>query len=253
MLARFLFRAWKARWRDHRAELGALRAAIAPGELAIDAGAHKGSFLYTLARAARPGLAIAFEPQPELASYLERAAHVARLSNVVVERCALSDEEGERELLVPSDGFTQGASLESSIGAERACRSVTVRTMTLDRYLQGQRARVAALKLDVEGHEPALLRGAERTLAEHRPLLVLECEERHLGAGGTARLFAWLRERGYDGDFVQRGRLRPLREFEPTLHQRRGPGAFWNEPDYCNNFVLRHRGRGAGVAGTGAV
>ena len=40
MLARFLFRAWKARWRDHRAELAALRAAIAPGALAIDAGAH---------------------------------------------------------------------------------------------------------------------------------------------------------------------------------------------------------------------
>ena len=253
MLARFLFRAWKARWRDHRAELAALRAAIAPGELAIDAGAHKGSFLYTLARAARPGRAIAFEPQPELASYLERACRAARLSNVTIERCALSDAEGERELLVPSDGFTQGASFETSIGTERPCRPVKVRTTTLDRYLQGNGTRVAALKLDVEGHEPALLRGAERTLAEHRPLLVLECEERHLGAGGMARLFAWLRERGYDGDFVERGRLRPLSEFEPSRHQRQGPGAFWNESGYCNNFVLRHRGRDAGVAKLGAV
>lgn len=253
MLARFLFRAWKARWRDHRAELAALSGAIAPGELAIDAGAHKGSFLYTLARAARPGRAIAFEPQPELASYLERACAAARLSNVSVERCALSDADGERELLVPSDGFTQGASLEGAIGAERPCRAVVVRTTTLDRYLQGNRERVAAIKLDVEGHEPALLRGAERTLEEHRPLLVLECEERHLGPGGTARLFAWLRERGYDGDFVERGRLRPLRDFEPALHQRSGPGAFWNERGYCNNFVLRHGGRGAGVAEPGAV
>ena len=159
------------------------------------------------------------EPQPELASYLERACAAARLSNVSVERCALSDAEGERELLVPSDGFTQGASLEGAIGAERPCRAVVVRTTTLDRYLQGNRVRVAAITLDVEGHEPALLRGAERTLEEHRPLLVLECEERHLGPGGTARLFAWLHERGYDGDFVERGRSRPLKRAKSTCQR----------------------------------
>ncbi len=137
MLARFLFRAWKVRRRDHRAELAALSRGIAPGELAIDAGACKGSSPYTL--------------------------------------------------------------------------------------------------------------------ADHRLLLALDCEERHLGAGGVARPFAWLRERGHGGDFVERGKPRPLSEFGPPRHQCQGPGALWNEAGYCINFMLRSGGRGAGVAQPGAV
>lgn len=250
MLLRFLFRAWKARWRDHRVELGALCAAIEPGDIVVDAGAHKGSFLYSLARAAHPGTVYAFEPQPELAAYLEEACRAARLGNVRVERAALSDDVGERELLVPKDGFTQGASLESEILRERACEAVRVKVTTLDRHLQGVAGRVVALKLDVEGHEPALLRGAEALLAEHRPLLVLECEERHLGPGGVAQVLEWLRERGYGGSFVDRGRLRPIAEFEAARHQRRGDGQFWNRPEYCNNFVLRHT---SGVRAKGAL
>jgi len=250
MLARFLFRAWKARLRDHRAELAELRAAIHAGDTVIDAGAHKGSFLYSLARAARPGRAIAFEPQPRLADDLERVCAAAALRNVTVERRALSDREGECELLVPCDGFTQGASLERGIAVERKCEAVLVRTTTLDSVLQGETARVAALKLDVEGHEPAVLRGAERVLAAHRPLLVLECEERHLGAGGLARLLDWLALRGYGGEFVERGRLRPLAEFSLERHQRVGHGEFWNASGYCNNFVLRV---GAGVGPAGKV
>jgi hypothetical protein len=38
---------------------------------------------------------------------------------------------------------------------------------------------------------------------------------------------------------VRRGRLVPVAEFDPAADQRRGPGRFWDAPDYCNNFVMR--------------
>jgi hypothetical protein len=44
--------------------------------------------------------------------------------------------------------------------------------------------------------------------------------------------------------------LRPIAEFEVARHQRRGDGAFWNRPEYCNNFVLRHA---SGVRAAGAL
>ncbi len=52
------------------------------------------------------------------------------------------------------------------------------------------------IKIDVEGHESAVLRGAERTVREHRPLLVVEIHED--AADGTPTLRSWLTERGYD-------------------------------------------------------
>ena len=48
-----------------------------------------------------------------------------------------------------------------------------------------------------------------------------------------------LRALGYDGHFVQRGRLVPVGEFRPDLNQRLEPGPFRRTRDYSNNFILR--------------
>jgi FkbM family methyltransferase len=61
-----------------------------------------------------------------------------------------------------------------------------------------------AIKVDVEGHETAVLRGATATLAAHRPLLVVEVHEagdaeaeNSQAASGAADLREWLAARGY--------------------------------------------------------
>ena len=61
---RFLHRAWKAQRRDERAEIQALRSLVRPGDTVVDIGAHKGSYLYWLRRAAGDsGQVIACEPK----------------------------------------------------------------------------------------------------------------------------------------------------------------------------------------------
>jgi FkbM family methyltransferase len=244
MRLRFLYRGLRARCRDQRAEIGALVGAIRPGETAVDVGTNKGSFLPSLSRAAGPGRVVAFEPQPALAEYLRRACRAARLTNVVVEAAGVSDRAGSLTLHVPGTGApSPGASFEPRVAALSPGRDLPVPVVTLDEYFGSEAARIAAIKVDVEGHELAVLRGAQAILDRHAPLVVLECEARHAGEDGVLATLRFFAERGYGGRFVRRGRLVPVREFDPALHQRRSGGRFWDSPDYCNNFVMR-KGRG---------
>lgn len=241
LLPRFWHRALKARLRDQRAEIRALVGAIRPGEAAADVGAHKGAYLPWLSRAAGAGgLVVAFEPQPDLARYLERACRAARLSNVRVEGAGASDAAGSRRLHVPGGaGSSPGASFEPEVAAASSGRELDTPVVALDEYFGNERRRVAALKIDVEGHELAVLRGAERLLERWAPVVVVESEARHAGEGGLSRVLAFFAERGWAGWFVRRGRLVPVAEFDPAVDQRRGPGRFWDAPGYCNNFVMR--------------
>jgi len=244
MLLRFLYRGLRARWRDQRAEIGALVSAIRPGDVAVDVGANKGSFLPSLSWAAGSGRVVAFEPQPALAEYLRRACRATRLTNVVVEASGVSDRAGSLTLHVPgAGGSSPGASFEPAVAALSSGRGVEVPVVTLDEYFRGEARRIAAIKVDVEGHELAVLRGAEAILESHAPLVVFECEARHAGVEGLRAALAFFAERGYGGWFVRRGRLVSMNEFDSSVHQNQSAGRFWDASGYCNNFVMR-KGRG---------
>ena len=103
MLARLRYRYRAVKYaRKDRGEIAFLRAWLRPGDFAIDAGAHKGAYLYWMRRAAGSGgFVAAFEPQPWLAGYLRRRAAGLGWANVRVEWKGLSAEPGERDLAVP--------------------------------------------------------------------------------------------------------------------------------------------------------
>ena len=243
LLPRFWYRALRARLRDGRAEIAALADAIRPGDAAADVGANKGSHLPWLSRAAGPrGRVVAFEPQADLAAYLVRVCRAARLDNVEIQASGVSQRAGELTLRVPGGGGpSPGASFEASIARGSPGRELRVPVVSLDEHFRSEPRRIAAIKIDVEGHELAVLRGAVGILERHAPLLVVELETRHVGDAGVAEALAFLSERGYDGAFVCRGRLLPVAGFDPSVHQKRSAGRFWDAPGYCNNFVLRSR------------
>jgi len=245
--ARFLYRAWKARFRGERGEIRALLDRLAPGDAAVDVGANKGAYLYWMRRAVGPGgSVIAFEPQPGLARYLEDMRARMAWDNVSIRDCALSDSSGRRVLHVPGWENSPGASLEAlepAGVAGNAERDREVAVDTLDRQLEdAERPRIALVKVDVEGHELAVFRGAERILSSSRPALLFECEARHLSGRSPHEVFAFLKSLGYRGAFFSPRGLRPIGEFDPSVHQRRGPGRFWEAPGYCNNFLFEASG-----------
>ncbi|MFN0021096.1 MAG: FkbM family methyltransferase [Pirellulaceae bacterium] len=238
MKARFLWRAFKARYRDQVAELKAIKRAIRPDDTVCDLGANKGSYLYWLSRWVPRGRVVAFEPQEELAAYLLRACTSLGMRNVTVEAEAVFSKAGTLDLFIPGAGDSPGATLSSKASERTDGRTVSVPVVTLDEYFDPG-TRIGVMKIDVEGVEKDVFQGATRILTEQSPLLVFECENRHLETGSVHDVFRFLENLGYSGEFVCGRRLRPLAEFDASVHQKQAGDKFWDAKDYYNNFVFR--------------
>ncbi len=239
MKLRYLHRAYKARYRDQKAEVLASLAALKPGDTAVDVGGNKGAYTYWLRKAVGDtGRVFVFEPQPALARYLESVVAAMKWANVTVGDCALSDSVGTATLHVPGEKDSPGASLEP-VAAEGGVSNLhQCRVDTLDRQLQNA-GRVALLKVDVEGHELNVFRGGVQTIERHRPVIIFECEARHLSRNTMQDVFGFLKGLGYSGEFFSTDGLKPLSEFNPAVHQKQTGPRFWDAPDYCNNFLFR--------------
>jgi FkbM family methyltransferase len=201
--ARVAKRAFQA-WLGGEPELRLLPRLCRRDEAALDVGANYGVYTWHLRRSAAE--VVAFEPQPVAAAFLRRAFG----SRVRIEEVALSDEAGEVVLRVPNDRMLDGcATIEPSNAlADIATSAVRVPRRRLDDYGFG---RVGLIKIDVEGHELAVMRGGAELIARDRPSLVVEAEDRHR-PGALSSVYGHLRAVGYRGLFLRDGRLLPLEE-----------------------------------------
>ena len=253
---RYLYRAYRYRYRVDPAELRFVCDRLRPGQVAVDIGCHKGAYTYWMRRRVGPsGSVFAFEPQPGQVAYLREVFSAMRYDNVAIVPMAVSDVEGKLPLHVASDS-THGASLEAG-SRERgagsnnsgsplpAPRSLLVDVTTLDAFFAGRPQGPNFVKIDVEGHELAVLRGARQTLEMHRPTILVECEARHRPDGDVQPVFDFLQSLGYKGSFFTHGRRRPLADFDPNLHQAWDRIQHRLPRGYVNNFACEHPGRSA--------
>lgn len=143
------------------------------GDTAVDVGANIGYTAGLMAmRVGRTGTVLCFEPQPEVFQDLqENMSLVGRrqdAGSIELHRIALSDRAGEA-MLVCDEGFAKNRGSGRIVTNEPAAvkgKRLSVVTARFDDVL-GDRD-VAVAKIDVEGHELAVLRGAECTLATGR-------------------------------------------------------------------------------------
>jgi FkbM family methyltransferase len=137
---------------------------------AIDVGANEGLVLESIVRAAPAGDHIAYEPIPGLQERLQR-----RFPSVDVRRAALYDAAGTVPFTHVLDESTRSGlrrRTDLQVGPDRL-REIQVRTERLDDALAGD-YRPALIKIDVEGAELGVLRGAAATLERHRPFVLFE-------------------------------------------------------------------------------
>lgn len=144
------------------------------GRNIVDAGANLGLHTIALAKMAQNSETVyAFEPHPEV--YELFAANCSQFSNVKCFNKALSDSQ--RVFHMPSIKHAVNAGgcnlLENNVG-----ESYSVESVTLD---QLEIPNVGLMKIDVEGHEGACIRGATNTIRRDKPILVVEI------MGGTSR------------------------------------------------------------------
>jgi hypothetical protein len=109
---------------------------------------------------------------------------------------------------------------------------VTVKTARIDDL---GLADIGFIKIDVEGFEDTVLRGARATIARDRPTLLVEIEEGHTHRPVEDDIAA-ITALGYDGFFLANGIIRPLATFDPVAN--RSPTA-----GYVNNFIFLPRDR----------
>jgi len=223
-------------------ELALLHALVEPHREAIDVGAHRGLYSLYLERIVGPDRLHLFEPVPELHRYLRRLFPRAHVHSV-----ALSDAPGESTLSVPviqGRQFVSRATLQpdlEEVGATGRSQLPVV-TRRLDDYLEdGTLHDVGFLKIDVEGHELQVLRGAQRLLRTSRPVLLVEIECRH-HRFPVSRVHEWLHDVGYDLYFLNPAgtNLVAIREFSAERDQ--DPSAM-GAGRYVNNFFCLPRGR----------
>lgn len=202
---------------------------VDPGRAAIDVGANRGVWADRLARHCPK--VFAFEPNPKMFAFLSAACS----RNVVAYPLALSDRAGEATLRIPrtARGYSnQQASLTRRADGRFTefgeLRVTTARLDDLDLPPCG------FLKIDVEGHEAAVVRGARTLIARDRPVLVIEMEQRHTGVPIEESLAAVM-ALGYAGTFLRGGRETPISAFDPDRDHRDRV----EQPGYVFNFIVR--------------
>jgi len=232
----FLIRGLKARFLAQRIEFRLIHEQLAPAATACDVGANKGSFVFWLSRWCRTGRVVAFEPQPQFAQLLERLTRTLRLDNVTIEQKAVFSKQGKADLFVPK-GHSPGASLVSRTAGATDFEIISVPMVRLDDYFD-HAERIGFIKVDVEGAELDVFKGAERILREQSPLLIFECENRHLEGISVEDVLAYLIGLGYAGYFIAGKQLLPVSKFNAAIHQRQDGEWFWKAKGYYNNFVF---------------
>lgn len=137
----------------------------------FDVGANCGSYSMALRQCFPSATITAFEPNPEVfPSLVDRLSH----SRVECVNLGLSDESGEMELFLRSSNRqTSHASVYQGVLAELHAYSdvekISVGLTTLDQYCQEKEIeRIDFLKIDTEGHELAVLQGAQTLLEQNR-------------------------------------------------------------------------------------
>jgi len=176
------------------------RVLICPGNTVIDVGANIG--LWVLGAARRVGIGgdvHAFEPIP--GNFVRLTNNLARNGYdwVHCQPIALSDKCGRSVMYATSNGNSGGASLAQREGVDIP---VEVPMTTLDKYCEEQGIRhVDFLKVDVEGAELFVFRGASKLLSsQDAPVIIFEVDEAHATSFASSSVLVkkFLHQFGYD-------------------------------------------------------
>lgn len=216
-------------------------------DIALDVGAATGSYSWILNRVSNR--VYAFEPGKV---HYKQLARVAFNSHIKLVHAAVGSDCGRLSLYTPGtdEDALHSATLSQHNPVVGATETLVeeVDVVTLDSFISENlepRHNIDLLKVDVEGYELEVFRGATETIARHHPLILCEIEARHnAGYGDTFKL---LRDMGYicyifrnaaferfSGERIEELqtdddlRIRLGRDYDPMNNR------------YINNFVFQH-------------
>lgn len=200
----------------------------------VDIGANCGRYTALMCMFSRS--VHAFEPNPECIDLLEDLC----LPNATLYPYALSWQKGASEYFRPiEDGIpvnTLGTLDRTTLSTYADVNTLTVETSTLDAL--GDYS-ISFIKLDVEGHEMDVLRGGQTLIADQKPIVLVEAEERHR-ANAVEDVQAFFNNLNYQGFYVCDQKIHELSSFH---HGLQNPDELQRpvsriEMRYVNNFIF---------------
>lgn len=206
-----------------------VRALIPVGGHVIDAGANIGYLTRLFSEwVGADGRVLSIEPMPDTCAILRETIERFAAASAETVQCALSDTEGEG-VMAPGR-YADGAPnyYESALVAGTPppdAESVPIRT--LDALVAERALSPGLIKIDVEGHEAHVLKGAEHTLHTYTPHLLVELNNDPSSTDNeSGRAMEWLKGKGY----------------EPFVRSAWGL-AFWAPGHPSVDFLFAHRSR----------
>jgi FkbM family methyltransferase len=185
-------------------------ALISLGATVIDVGANIGQ--YTIPFSRRVGLdgaVVSLEPSSEVRRILENNVRSYSLSNVTVLPYAASEGDGVARLFTPRRQGRRSFQESSMAPISRDDRVVDIETIALDSL---ELARCDFVKIDTEGAELSVLKGARRLIRSFAPILLLEVDRNYCSRFGyePAAIVQLLHDAGYVLGRFDHGTFRQL-------------------------------------------
>jgi len=159
-------------------DVAAVRRLLRPGDVAMDVGANVGQYALMAAKVVGNGGSVyAFEPSPNILTKLRYNQSLNELEHLHVIPVALGPSSGTCDFY-PADGYNQGiGSLLYHAGdhhGERKTKPIQVEVTTLDAFCANNAiSRVDFIKIDAEGYDLEVLKGAVHTLENNQGIIVM--------------------------------------------------------------------------------
>jgi len=197
-------------------ELAFVERLLRPGMTVLDIGAHQGLYTLLASRRVGPsGRVFSFEPSPRERRALRLNLTINSCDNVVVQALALGSQETTANLYVV-DKYNTGYNSLRPPNVPEPTSTIAVRVRTLDNWVAEEKIdRVDFIKLDVEGAELSVLKGARELLARTWPVLLTEIAQiRTAGWGYDAvEIVRFLENMGYVWfEILDGGKLAPANQ-----------------------------------------
>jgi len=231
LFPKFLFLIRKSTYVNYEAEMELLPVLCQAGMTSLDIGAKFGMYSYRLNRHSKD--VIIFEPIEELNIALSK---IFLKHTVDVMPLALSDSSGPVTMRTPLYKSGNPCYGRSSIEGENKLEfeeidgwdEFTVDTSRLDDL---SLENIGFIKIDVEGHEQAVLAGGLATILKNRPAMLIEANDNHLPQA-VEKLFSWASSHDYLVFFMDGKKIMPSREYNIDLH---------HHQKKLENFILIHQ------------
>jgi FkbM family methyltransferase len=162
-----------------------------PGDVVIDAGAHYGFYSLLASRLVEDkGLVLSFEPAPINYQRLLTNIKINNACNVKAFKMALGDKDGRAKLFLSKATGTH--SIITPKISEKYENTVNVRMRKIDTMVQELvLKRVDLIKIDTEGAELMILKGARQTLTKFKPKLTIAA---YHTPGEAEKIAYWLKQ-----------------------------------------------------------